>query len=111
MMKYIVSLIMVLISCSSVAQVNHEKQYKSDSTLMNFIKGIQSVIEKRAKSSNVNVATWPKVVILDSQALHIDSLYKFKIHDVKNVSINFDYPTTYGTLSQWGIITIHMKKE
>ncbi|MFT3904493.1 MAG: hypothetical protein QM727_15080 [Niabella sp.] len=84
---------------------------QKDSSLLKFVIQIQAAIEDRAKRTKPPSDTWPRVVILDSEAVPIDSLYKFNMKDVRCISINFDYPMLYGILSVWGIIRIHRKEQ
>ncbi|HMI01057.1 MAG TPA: hypothetical protein VK541_01170 [Pedobacter sp.] len=84
---------------------------QQDSSLVKFIKGIHSVIDKRANDLEIQTKSKTAFVILRDSIVKVDSLYKYNFKDFSDVTIRFDMSEhIYGHTAQFGVIVLNEKK-
>ncbi|WP_293300545.1 hypothetical protein [Pedobacter sp. UBA4863] len=85
---------------------------QSDSTLISFIKNLNTTIEKRIEKDGRRSIGKPQVVIFRDTVRRIDSLYKYNLKEVSSITIKLGLSEVfYGFNARYGIIFLNEEKK
>ena len=101
-------LLLVLLLCIFA----HVGMAQNDSTLISFLKDINTAIDNRIKKEHSRQVGKPDIVLFRNKFIQMDSLYKYDLKQVSSITIDLSFPTTlYGLFAPYGIIVLSEEKK